>query len=426
MVTRCSVRNACRCLDDAEEARTFLRAVGERADIEVAGSGIDGKRRSRSRTANSSCSKVGVGDELLAMMDFREVPQLEASPPPGSPLPLSSVIWFPEYMIFLGARIGETHSELMHRVQVEIAHKLRNENKQCGSSEKIPERVYKKLFTPLNGVWYLLSGHQGVLPSKAQVPYHRTEKLAISTSYKDIGGYVDMGPPAFKWCFNVLSKSDVYCKTERGIKILKSGPLAVPPLGISEAIRFPKHRKFLKISLKGEYNRTIPGDISADFTEWGDYSTSMYTKKVPFGCHYSVLEIRSRIGVLRCRNEREDDAYRSLLIDHGVKSYDKGNGFGHFTIADNNIVKLTADLKSKGCKLNREPGLTYDDTTLSAEAEDKDGYKFKLLNRNPGPEPLCQIMIHVGDLDRSTLFYQKGLGMKIITEKDIPHEQVTI
>lgn len=39
--------------------------------------------------------------------------------------------------------------------------------------------------------------------------------------------------------------------------------------------------------------------------------------------------------------------------------------------------------------------------------EDPNGYNFELLERGPTPEPLCQVMLRVGDLDRSINFYKK-------------------
>lgn len=39
--------------------------------------------------------------------------------------------------------------------------------------------------------------------------------------------------------------------------------------------------------------------------------------------------------------------------------------------------------------------------------EDPNGYNFELLERGPTPEPLCQVMLRVGDLDRSMNFYKK-------------------
>jgi lactoylglutathione lyase len=64
-------------------------------------------------------------------------------------------------------------------------------------------------------------------------------------------------------------------------------------------------------------------------------------------------------------------------------------------------------IKAKGGKVTREPGPVKGGSTVIAFIEDPDGYKFELLERGPTPEPLCQVMLRVGDLDRSINFYEK-------------------
>lgn len=64
-------------------------------------------------------------------------------------------------------------------------------------------------------------------------------------------------------------------------------------------------------------------------------------------------------------------------------------------------------VKAKGGKVTREPGPVKGGKTVIAFVEDPDGYKFELLEREPTPEPLCQVMLRVGDLDRSIKFYEK-------------------
>lgn len=64
-------------------------------------------------------------------------------------------------------------------------------------------------------------------------------------------------------------------------------------------------------------------------------------------------------------------------------------------------------VKAKGGKVTREPGPVKGGNTVIAFVEDPDGYKFELLERGPTPEPLCQVMLRVGDLDRSIAFYEK-------------------
>lgn len=64
-------------------------------------------------------------------------------------------------------------------------------------------------------------------------------------------------------------------------------------------------------------------------------------------------------------------------------------------------------IKAKGGKVTREPGPVKGGSTVIAFIEDPDGYKFELLERGPTPEPLCQLMLRVGDLDRAISFYEK-------------------
>ena len=64
-------------------------------------------------------------------------------------------------------------------------------------------------------------------------------------------------------------------------------------------------------------------------------------------------------------------------------------------------------IKAKGGKVTREPGPVKGGNTVIAFVEDPDGYKFELLERGPTPEPFCQVMLRVGDLDRSINFYEK-------------------
>jgi len=64
-------------------------------------------------------------------------------------------------------------------------------------------------------------------------------------------------------------------------------------------------------------------------------------------------------------------------------------------------------IKAKGGKVTREPGPVKGGKSVIAFVEDPDGYKFELLQRGPTPEPLCQVMLRVGDLDRSINFYEK-------------------
>ncbi|KAJ7553696.1 hypothetical protein O6H91_06G108900 [Diphasiastrum complanatum] len=91
-----------------------------------------------------------------------------------------------------------------------------------------------------------------------------------------------------------------------------------------------------------------------------------------------------------------------LTYNYGVDKYDLGTGFGHFGIAVEDVYKTVELIKAKGGKVTREPGPVKGGSSVIAFVEDPDGYKFELIQRGPTPEPLCQVMLRVGDLDRSS------------------------
>jgi lactoylglutathione lyase len=72
-------------------------------------------------------------------------------------------------------------------------------------------------------------------------------------------------------------------------------------------------------------------------------------------------------------------------------------------------------IKAKGGTVTREPGPVKGGKSVIAFIEDPDGYKFELIERGPTPEPLCQVMLRVGDLDRAINFYEKAsYGLKLL------------
>uniref|UniRef100_A0A5B6Z7V2 Lactoylglutathione lyase n=1 Tax=Davidia involucrata TaxID=16924 RepID=A0A5B6Z7V2_DAVIN len=115
-----------------------------------------------------------------------------------------------------------------------------------------------------------------------------------------------------------------------------------------------------------------------------------------------------------------------LTYNYGVDKYDIGTGFGHFGIAVDDVAKTVELVKAKGGKVTREPGPVKGGSTIIAFIEDADGYKFELLERDPTPEPLCQVMLRVGDLDRSINFYKKAFGMELLRKRDNPEYKYTI
>ncbi|KAL6224059.1 hypothetical protein ACLB2K_002915 [Fragaria x ananassa] len=115
-----------------------------------------------------------------------------------------------------------------------------------------------------------------------------------------------------------------------------------------------------------------------------------------------------------------------LTYNYGVDKYDIGTAFGHFGVAVEDVAKTVELVKAKGGKVTREPGPVKGGNTVIAFVEDPDGYKFELLERGPTPEPLCQVMLRVGDLDRSIAFYEKAFGMELLRKRDNPEYKYTI
>ncbi|KAK6941483.1 Glyoxalase/fosfomycin resistance/dioxygenase domain [Dillenia turbinata] len=115
-----------------------------------------------------------------------------------------------------------------------------------------------------------------------------------------------------------------------------------------------------------------------------------------------------------------------LTYNYGVDKYDIGTGFGHFGIAVEDVAKTVDLIKAKGGKVTREPGPVKGGKSVIAFIEDPDGYKFELIERGPTPEPLCQVMLRVGDFDRSIQFYEKAFGMELLRTRDNPEYKYTI
>ncbi|KAH7651736.1 lactoylglutathione lyase protein [Dioscorea alata] len=115
-----------------------------------------------------------------------------------------------------------------------------------------------------------------------------------------------------------------------------------------------------------------------------------------------------------------------LTYNYGVDKYDIGTAFGHFGIAVEDVYKTVDLIKAKGGKVTREPGPVKGGKTVIAFVEDPDGYKFELIERDPTPEPLCQVMLRVGDLQQSIDFYEKAFGMELLRKRDNPEYKYTI
>ncbi|KAF5944949.1 hypothetical protein HYC85_019026 [Camellia sinensis] len=207
---------------------------------------------------------------------------------------------------------------------------------------------------------------------------------------------------------------------------------AAPAVPSNELLEWPKKdkRRFLHVVYRvGDLDRTIKYAYRRETFQEEKYSNAF----LGFGPEESNFVVE-------------------LTYNYGVDKYDIGTGFGHFAIAtpdvsNHNTVKyfgtlfecgdmvssshvqvykLVEDIKAKGGIITREPGPVKGGKTVIAFAKDPDGYLFELIQRGPTPEPLCQVMLRVGDLDRSIKFYEKALGMKLLKKTDRPEQKYTI
>ncbi|KAL6629531.1 hypothetical protein ACP70R_029296 [Stipagrostis hirtigluma subsp. patula] len=139
---------------------------------------------------------------------------------------------------------------------------------------------------------------------------------------------------------------------------------------------------------------------------------------------HPVGEVHQRVPRLRTRGLAF--RRRAHIQYYGVDKYDIGEGFGHFGIAVEDVAKTVELIRAKGGKVTREPGPVKGGKTVIAFVEDPDGYKFEILERPGTPEPLCQVMLRVGDLDRAISFYEKACGMELLRKRDNPDYKYTV
>ena len=64
-------------------------------------------------------------------------------------------------------------------------------------------------------------------------------------------------------------------------------------------------------------------------------------------------------------------------------------------------------IKLKGGTVLSEADPVKEENEVIGFVKDPDGYTFKLIQRALTPEPLCQLMLRVGDLSQSIRFYEK-------------------
>lgn len=115
-----------------------------------------------------------------------------------------------------------------------------------------------------------------------------------------------------------------------------------------------------------------------------------------------------------------------LTYNYGVDSYDLGEGFGHFGVVVPDVYKAVEKIKADGGKVTRDAGPVKGGNTHIAFVEDPTGYKWELIQRAATPEPLCQVMLRVGDLERSIKWYTEVLGMKLLRTRENPEYKYTL
>ncbi|KAH7837434.1 hypothetical protein Vadar_013818 [Vaccinium darrowii] len=88
---------------------------------------------------------------------------------------------------------------------------------------------------------------------------------------------------------------------------------------------------------------------------------------------------------------------------------------------------MVEKVRALGGTITYEPGPAEGGAmAIVAFVRDPNGYEFELLQRQPTPQPLSQVMLRVSDLDRAINFYEKALGMKLLLKVDRPQLNYTI
>jgi lactoylglutathione lyase len=81
----------------------------------------------------------------------------------------------------------------------------------------------------------------------------------------------------------------------------------------------------------------------------------------------------------------EDEPHQSVIeltYNYGVDSYDLGGGFGHIAIAVKSAQAACERIRAAGGTITREAGPVKGGSTVIAFAQDPDGYKIELIERN--------------------------------------------
>ena len=154
-------------------------------------------------------------------------------------------------------------------------------------------------------MWYRYSefGTDILPPSVDQFPYSTkpgigTVQLPLNSSYLQIGGFdINVGKQAFTHCIASLGKLGELYRSERGLQVLKSGPLSFPTVTICEAIRFALWRTWVTSNIDEELDSPVPKEHSKLFNYWADISRAVAEDEPWDGI--AATDLMKKLGVVK-------------------------------------------------------------------------------------------------------------------------------
>ncbi|KAF0900492.1 hypothetical protein E2562_032099 [Oryza meyeriana var. granulata] len=164
---------------------------------------------------------------------------------------------------------------------------------------------------PRSQVDYSMKEHEGVV----QIPFYTAYASVLK---KKPHQCAPMGPGSFHRCFKALITSGQVDKDSLEHLLSDGLPLALPVMGISEPLRFPRYKEWLmnvlvSASASNEdqlghnpldiiFDEMVPLEYSEDFNNWGSISDCMYTqtgfKELTFKETANMIGIIKRSTVL--------------------------------------------------------------------------------------------------------------------------------
>jgi hypothetical protein len=143
-----------------------------------------------------------------------------------------------------------------------------------------------------------------MLPPQSQLTYNPKDgvgkiRLIFSSRYASIGGYgIKVGRPAFDRCIIGLSKAAELHDNTDGQRALKAGPLSLPMVGISEAIRFDPWRTAVKDQVGEEVDKTVDDEYGDYFQFWQSISYGI-ASKMQTSISGKNLEVEDMVKLVR-------------------------------------------------------------------------------------------------------------------------------